>query len=281
MWSVARPELDIEMTFTTCISKIRNEDLRARMVSITEQIVQAAELYSARAEQEELHLFPQSNDVNGIVSRDEMIDTYDQRLAGNKGPGRGIYDKIKLLPEYGICPFCDHNVVSTLDHILPKTLYPVLSVTPDNLVGCCKDCNKAKLAVAPMIAADVVLHPYFDNITGIPWLTAKVIEGRVAAVAFRPATVNDCSDELNLRIINQFEMLELGRLYSHQAARIISGHQRILSQLYMNGGAEAVRAELARQYDSWVNYRLNCWQAAMYHALSENDWYCEEGHARR
>ena len=93
----------------------------------------------------------------GSVTTDEMVSVYDQRMAGKKGPGRHVYDAIKLLPKQGICPFCDHRPVSTLDHLLPKRLFPALAVTPDNLVGACADCNKTKLAFAPAAAEEVFL----------------------------------------------------------------------------------------------------------------------------
>ena len=185
MWTVARPNFDVDETFAACTQN-RDLDLRTRMAVVTDDVVAAGTRYAELAARQALHLFPRAVNVAGEVTREEMIATYDLRMAKKGAPGRSFYDAIKLLPEYGTCPFCDHNVVSTLDHILPKALYPVLAVTPDNLVGCCKDCNNAKLAAAPVRAADVVLHPYFDDITGTTWLTGRVVEGAVAAVLFRP-----------------------------------------------------------------------------------------------
>lgn len=62
-------------------------------------------------------------------------------------------------------PVLHHRDVSTLDHVLPKTLFPSLAVTPLNLVGSWKDCNKAKLAAAPSNTSYAVLHPYFEDIS--------------------------------------------------------------------------------------------------------------------
>jgi 5-methylcytosine-specific restriction endonuclease McrA len=277
MWTVARPNFDVEETFATCTRRIRSVALRARMEDAANDVVASGARYAELAARQELHLFPRNANVAG-VTRDEMVATYDLRMAKKGAPGRSVYDAIKLLPEYGTCPFCDHNVVSTLDHILPKALYPVLAVTPDNLVGCCKDCNNAKLAAAPVGAADAVLHPYFDDITGAAWLTGRVIEGAVAAVLFRPEPQDVWPDGLNKRIASQFKMLGLGRLYSQQAARTISGLRTMLIRVNESGGAKAVRDELARQHKSWLDHRLNCWQAAAFLALSENEWYCEEGY---
>jgi hypothetical protein len=278
MWTVARPEFEVEETFMLCVSKIVSDELRERLERVSDAVVDAAMEYSGNATRQDLHLFPQVNNVAGVVTRDEMIAVYDGRMVAKRAPGRSIYDAIKLLPDYGICPYCDHGNVSTIDHVLPKTHYPILAVTPDNLVGCCKDCNKEKGTLAPAIAADAMLHPYFDDVTDELWLTARTIEGSVAAVIFRTARQMAWSDDLNDRVANQFRLLKLDELYSKQAARIISGHRTGLIGYHEHGGAPAVRAELEHHYETWSAYRLNCWQAATFHALSASDWFCDEGH---
>lgn len=278
MWTVDRPVFNAEETFTCCISRVRSDELRERLKCVTNDIVDSARKYATYAAQQELHHFPHDDNVAGVVTRDEMIATYDQRMVPKDAPARRIYDAIKLLPEHDLCPFCDHGVVSTLDHVLPKTIYPVLAVTPDNLVGCCSDCNKAKRNITPQTAGDTAIHPYFDDVTDKPWLEGRVIEGAGAAVIFRTVPQVAWADELNQRVANQFRLLKLGELYSKQAARIISGHRKILIRFYNDGGVSSVKAELVRQYKSWRDYRLNCWQAATFFALSKSVWYCEEGH---
>lgn len=42
------------------------------------------------------------------------------------------------------CPFCGISELSTLDHYLPKELYPEFSVFPKNLVPSCAVCNTRK-----------------------------------------------------------------------------------------------------------------------------------------
>jgi hypothetical protein len=198
-------------------------------------------------------------------------------MAGKKGPGRHIYDAIKLLPKHGICPFCDHRPVSTLDHVLPKRLFPTLAVTPDNLVGACADCNKTKLTFAPTVAEEVFLHPYFDHVEGERWLAARVIEGPVAAVIFKTQAVITWPNVLNERVRRQFRMLGLASLYGAQAAREISAQAHLLGKIYDSRGADGVHQELAGQAATREAVRLNSWQAVTYRALSECDWFCDGG----
>lgn len=274
MWCVDRPTFDAGETFAKCISRVRNTDLKHRFESVANYIAIEAAVYAKRAEAAELHLVNEAANVEGMVTRDEMIDLYDQRMAGKNGPGRHVYDAIKALPKHGICPFCDHRPVSTLDHLLPKRQFPSLAVTPDNLVGACADCNKTKLAFAPASVEQVILHPYFDHVEGERWLAARVVEGPVAAVIFRTRAVAAWSDTLNERVRRQFGMLGLGLLYGAQAAREISGLARLLGQIRDSRGAAGVREELRRQAETREVVRLNSWQSVFYRTLSESDWFC-------
>ncbi len=208
-----------------------------------------------------------------------MVALYDGRLASKAGPGRSIYSAIQLLPEDGRCPYCDHRDVSTLDHVLPKTLFPSLAVTPLNLVGSCKDCNKAKLAAAPTNSSDAVLHPYFEDISSKVWLRAKVVEQTICAVVFHVKAQSKWSDDLNERLRKQFETLGLARLYTQQAAREMSGIRRNLVRVYNagGGGAAAVKRELKYQWESWSEESSNSWKSALYNALHKNAWFCDGG----
>lgn len=279
MWSVEKPNFDPGDTFDTCISKVKNKALKARFAGIRQTVVDGSTELHDRATAEELHLIAQADNVDGQVSKDEMVALYDGRFAGKKGPGRSIYSALQLLPKDGRCPYCDHRDVSTLDHVLPKTLFPALAVTPNNLVGSCKDCNKAKLTAAPTSASDSVLHPYYDDLSSAIWLRARVVEQQVCAVLFRAERQQQWSDELNDRLSNQFTALGLASLYTQQAAREMSGIRRNLIRVYESGakGAAAVKRELRHQWESRNEDASNSWQAALYDALHKNEWFCNGG----
>jgi len=274
MWTVERPLFGASETFTTCISRVRDTSLRAKLASVEPLIAAAAAEYEAKACAHHLNEVATSVSVGGVVSKDEMIKVYDQRMASKEGPGRAIYDQIKLLPQGDRCPFCDQRNVSTLDHILPKTSYPSLAVTPLNLVGACMECNKAKLSKAPQNPADVIFHPYFDDISGNQWLTARVVQQSPCAVVFditRPATWDDT---IYARAIMQFSLLDLARLYSSEAARELCNIRYNLEMHYNAGGAASVQNELVRQWQSRRAARLNSWQTAMYEAIAHDSWFC-------
>lgn len=276
MWQVAKPEYNALDTFKLCISKVRSSSMKRQLESISSHIELAADDYVVKAEAGELHLISGMSSI-GAVPGSEMVKTYTSRMAKKGQPGRVIYDKIKMLPENDICPFCGHRDVSTLDHVLPKADYPIFAVTPLNLVGSCGDCNKLKLNAAPSCAADTLLHPYFDAASDTQWLAARVVRGATAAVTFYVLHVAQFNANLNARISHQFRVLGLAKLYSSQAAREISGIRANLKRHRDSGGAAAVRLELQHQFKSRQAIQINSWQTAMYQALARSHWFCDGG----
>lgn len=277
MRSVERPEFDPLGTYNLCINGIRNDELRGRLELVADQVAQAAEDYAIHAECRQLHLMEEWENIFAVVTREEMIGVYSNRMVRKGSPARRIYDAIKLLPEDGICPFCDHNPVSTLDHVLPKATFPVLVVAPDNLVGACKDCNHAKAAHAPTCVEDCPLHPYFEDLSAERWLQGRVVEGEIAAVLFYVSHVDGWSPSTNFRIGRQFNLLNLSWLYANQAARFISGLRRNLVRIFEAFGEDGVREELRHLCSGWEERNQNCWQAVTLRALGESEWYCREG----
>jgi hypothetical protein len=184
MWPVGRPNIDAGEAFQTCISRLKDRDLHRRFVSVRPEIEAASSEYETKAGVGDLCLIATANSVGGVVTREEMTKLYDVRMCGKNGPGRAIYDQIRLLPPGDRCPFCDQRNVSTLDHILPKSQYPALAVAPQNLVGACLECNKVKLARIPTTPEDTMLHPYFDDISKTQWLKARIVQQPPCALVF-------------------------------------------------------------------------------------------------
>jgi hypothetical protein len=278
VWTVTPPTYDARDTYKTCISKVSDANLRARLNAICDDIEEAADEYEGLATVGALDQV-ETAEMVGAVTAKEMVRVYDQRMAAKKGPGRSIYDHIKMLPVGDRCPYCDQRNVSTLDHVLAKTLYPALAVTPLNLVGSCMECNKLKKATEPATAVDVILHPYFDDITEQVWLKASVVQQAPCALLFRVQPHPDWTLETRQRAKNQFALLELGRLYSSEAARELANIRQNLQRHLDSGGEQGVRAELICQRNSRRANRLNSWQTAMYNALADDQWFYGGGFA--
>jgi 5-methylcytosine-specific restriction endonuclease McrA len=128
--------------FLECISNYRDKDLKTRLSSYTDEIKRVAETYEKKVQNASLHTLATQDKEDGVVKKSDMIDVYKNKFSKKGQPGRTYYDKLMAIPKSKKCPLCGQRVVSSLDHHLPKTKYPVLSVTPVNLVPACSDCNK-------------------------------------------------------------------------------------------------------------------------------------------
>ncbi|MFD0732281.1 HNH endonuclease [Planotetraspora mira] len=261
----------------TCISRIRNKQLQERLKLSEEEVVAAADSYAAAAQQTMLHSLDDSDFNLSLVSKDEMIEVYERRMAKKEAAGRAIYDDLISAPAHGRCPLCGQRIVSTLDHHLPKTLYPALAVDPLNLVPACADCNKLKMNKAPSASAEETLHPYFDNVENDPWLHAEVIEIAPAAVRFYVSPPPQWNDTLLRRVRLHFKTFNLAALYASQAAQELNNIKYILSQILSKNGPDQVREHLCDQAISRRVANINSWQTATYAALSSSTWFCEGG----
>ena len=257
MWTVGKPSETAKDTFATCISKVASVDLKDRLEGVTAAIVQASEGYDAAAKDAELHTIAPTDGINGEVTTSEMVKVYNQRMVPEKSPGRDIYNSIFALAKHGRCPFCGHRAVMTLDHVLAKTRYPTFAVTPNNLVPCCTDCNKAKSNALCAEATDQYLHPYYDAIEDDLWLRGEVIETTPAVVQFHVAAHENWTDLTTERVQNHFKNLGLARLYRSQAADELNNIQFQVVQLHAKSGMIAVRAFLQEAHASRSRARTN------------------------
>ena len=158
------PTPSARASFTACIGRVRNPALAARLAAATDTVVAASREFDREARRGRLDRITKHRTVAPDVTKAEMEKVYTQRMAKVGAPGREIYDEIFSAPPGGRCPLCVQRSVTTLDHHLPKALFPALAVTPLNLVPACSDCNKAKLGASPDTARDAPLHPYYDDL---------------------------------------------------------------------------------------------------------------------
>jgi hypothetical protein len=273
MMSLTKPNIDPLDTFRTCISRIEDAAFEARLLAIEQNIVLAATEYDAAGDRAEFYLLAPHATVDGKVTKEEMSSIYKGRFADKRGPGRSIYEKLLKIPRHRRCPLCAQRTVSTLDHYLPRASYPALAVLPINLVACCGDCNKLKLATVPNHAGEQTLHPYYDNIDGEIWLASRVIEETPASLEFYIQSPSGADQVLLSRIRTHFSLLELGQLYGSHGARLIASIRTYLRKLYRNTGMNGVSAHLNEMADSFADENRNSWETAAYTALAANDWY--------
>ena len=286
MLKLTKPSEITKDVFVSCVNGIANKGLKARLMACVSTIETASNEYATKKSTQELYTITQTKTtkatkddrvINGHVTAGELKDLYTNQFVPQGTPGRILYDKLLSAPAYGICPYCGVRIVSTLDHFLPKGLYPLLSVTPVNLIPACKDCNTGKLSEYPKTSEEECIHPYYDDIEGFQWLSAEIVQSPRVAFKFSVEGPSHWSGLLTKRVKFHFKAYKLAELYSTHAAVELVNIRGALSSTFNAEGSKGVQAYLLRAATSRFDANKNSWQTAMYMAMNKDLWFCNGG----
>lgn len=274
MRRLASPNLDPETVLRATTSRIADDGLRARFDASVQVLMSDGTKYDDAGLGARLSSLREADFPIGQLSTDDLKHHYDQRFARRGSPGRSYYDELMVSPEFGRCPYCGIGVVATLDHYLPKEHFPAISVLPTNLVPACRDCNHEKLRYKPSETNAALLHPYFDDIDSVVWLTAQVVEGEPPAVTFDVAQGIEAT--LRSRLVEHLRRFSLRTRFASHAGELIAELDQELPRLFRAVGSEGVAAHLLDLVALRSRSANNGWNLAVLRALAANEWYCQQ-----
>ncbi|MFF5019559.1 hypothetical protein [Streptomyces sp. NPDC001165] len=252
----------------------RDIQRRSQLLTAGDSVEAAGERFRQAAQQGILHeLESREFTVPGFTPADLVRWAYDNGMV-NSRQGRAIYEQILGAPPDETCPLCGHGVVRTLDHFLPKRMFPALCVDPLNLVPACADCNHIKGERLPVDAETTPLHPYLDRIDQDPWLDANVTDSSPMWLDFFVNPPPGWAQILIERTRHHFKLFSLGKLFALQANRTVNSIRRQLTTMLDAGGKDLVRAYLADEAETRLANRLNGWEGVTYRALARDDAFC-------
>ncbi|EMS0914357.1 HNH endonuclease [Salmonella enterica] len=261
--------------FQVCIDRIRDEDLKRRLIACSQEIQDSSIEFDAKASNAQLHTILSKDNIATVVTANEMKAVYTNRMAKKLAPGRIFYDKLMSLPDHGRCPLCSQRVVSTLDHYLPKAHFPSLAVSPFNLIPACQDCNKTKSEDIPSCSEEETLHPYYDDVEAFVWVKARIRESIPVVIDFYVDPPEECPPILAERMKYHFKAFRLAALYASHAAEELASIEYIAKRVHDESGSVELKKYLAETAAGKQSVSLNSWQSALYSCLSENEWFCE------
>lgn len=260
----------------------KNNFLRERLQNIESTIIYEESIYIESARNILLYTIKEHDNVlekdgETVITVDEMKALYTQDFVSKPGSGdigRDMYDFLKSLALEDFCPYCSISRVKTLDHYLPKAKFPTYAVTPANLVPSCRDCNTEKEAATSNTLNEMFIHPYFEDVNNIKWLDAK-IEKNIWPISFKYEF--DFSDQNHITIINrishQLETLDVIKSYNARANRQFRYRVKDIERNYSTGGEKGLRDFLEESENSCRKAELNSWEACMYRAILDSDWF--------
>lgn len=274
MRHLQKPRLPIESILKDCATSYRQgtrDGIKDKLHASIDVICAESRIYDVEAERQNWSAFCPHTMVNGILSKDDMCDVYDSKFVKTEKIKNKYYDHLMSLATSGKCPICGIGQVSTLDHYLAKTIYPIYAVTPCNLVPVCKDCNFSKhdSSLDPMCAP---LHVYYDEVDFVVWLKTSLIKSAGGIVA--EFSVSDSLQEhdpgLFRRLKKHMELYELNKAYAIQATTEIAENILFWREKLEIWGREVFKEYLSEVLASKEAYQRNTWNTALLRALIED-----------
>ena len=180
------------------------------------------------------------------------------------------YYKLIKINANGVCPICGRGAPKTLDHFLPKSEYPLLCVTPCNLVPICRDCNTEKGDITSVNYFEVPFHPYFDVMDN-QWVECSLTfsDANSFSIEYFNGFDKDTDEKMWRKYNIHLETYGIIDTFGSCAVEEVNNMKKIYSDLLLECGEASVRAELIKVAKSAEEVDINSWKAALYRGLAK------------
>ncbi len=253
-------DIDIRTIFYECADALQNKTA----LSYIEDVVLISKAYEEFVPKDIIHL-PQCDIKNG--DEKEIIKVYTDKFAKKGSVGKKYYEAI-IANANGRCPICGSGKLKNLDHYLPKSLYPILCVTPINLVPLCRDCNFDKNNSFDTDYYTIPFNPYFDAMQEL-WLECSInfLKDNTVEVSY----INGYNKAIDEKIWRKYEthlkVFDLNATFAPKACEEIDNCKGAYQELLRECGVNSLKNALAEHKTSCEKRDINSWKAALYREL--------------
>lgn len=278
MDKIDRPLYNVKEVYLECIQSMRG-NRKEKFERYLNFVIEYSEIFEKHMLLgKSLNIIPMN--TVGEISKNEFEKIYTQKFTNKNHECRKYYDDILMLANHGMCPYCSQNLVSTIDHFLPRSKYLPLSVTPSNLVPCCSDCNKNKSDKCGDRAENSLFSPYFDDINRSIWLKGILHhENSKDLIMTFIIDYNTIDVLFGKRLENYFETFKLYNLYSKYASIEVNKRSYQFREIFERGGIDELNEFFQNEINSMCfveeKENLNSWKSALLRTLKEDKWYLE------
>lgn len=274
MKSITIPVESINDVLDTFLTDNPNQNSISQINTNRASLILIESLYISEVKNNTLFQMPRGIPHDISIDKDALVKFYDYRMLVREN-ARKFYDALLLSTPNNVCPYCTIKYVKTIDHFLPKSEYPYLSVTPSNLVPSCRDCNTEKKISYPIDNDTQTFHPYFDIVDNEPWIKAELNQTEPLSFQFSVERLPHWNDNKFNRSINHFNAYSINELFSNEANRELFTRKFQFKELF-NRNQNQLRDHINETYNSCLNsVGVLDWQTIMYRYLKDNDWFLQ------
>ncbi len=165
-----------------------------------------------------------------------------------------------------LCPYCQLEIVGTLDHILPKTPFPEYSTMPWNLIPCCATCNSKK-DDNWLDEQDkrCFINFYIDDIPSVQYLFAdtSVVNGEID-IKYKLRFPLGFSPTLQARIESHYKKLDLLKRYLENSDDVLEELRYVIRNYAPGVSDEVIISSINNTCkDKQILYGENYWKAVL------------------
>lgn len=211
---------------------------------------------------------------------DDPLERLTQRrkksLIGLYSPDEGkelhkVLETMRNEHQLPFCPSCgEPGKPGTLDHYLPKSIYPELSVMVENLTPMCTDCQALKgNDVTDENGNKMYIHPYYDPIDEvlIELDIREPFKNPSAFIASVPEAVPEPLKSLVRRHIQEINFISRFEEYcSNEYSDLLT----TLAEEQEDDGREPISKTIGRFLNKAKRQSANRWEAIFYRGVLSN-----------
>lgn len=270
MKKLSLPLMDVSEReiYEKCANALENKTA----LGYLEEAVKSANVYEIYVPKDIIH-FPQYDIKDGDEKEIKKVYTY--KFAPQESVGHDYYKAI-MSNANGVCPICGGTKLKNLDHYLPKTKYPLLCVTPANLVPTCRDCNMDKKDIFEMDYYSIPFNPYFDVMKDV-WIECNVDFN--ADKTFVITYYNGFDKLKDESMWNKYEVHmkvhDINATFRARSHEHLNNSRGFYQRLLKKCGKKDVMEDIQEQRISYEQNDKNSWGSALFRELErKNDEFC-------
>lgn len=234
-----------------------------------------------------LELLVEINDIDSIREDERFVAIKNDLNNCYLSKPAGLIKAIEYIKEQqpkllrSRCPYCGTTLPNTIDHYLPKEVFPEYSVHMLNLIPCCSTCNSKKKERWVSQSHRLFLYLYSDYIPEEQYLFINLdhkIGTKALTGKFYINKLENMTDEVEhiweiiashykeLDLLNRFQ-----NLLSDEIEEII-----INCADHLRDGGDSAEGFLKKQINSKKNiFGINHWRIVLWEALVKDSFFLE------